>query len=727
MENSEKFRIEEEKLRYIQDQIEQEIVNQKEQFERIPNEYKGRYSDVKWGDEDLVDHLQGMILKRLSKLNNLSKNPYFGSFKFQNDLDKKAEEFRIGKTEIMDLETKKILVTDWRTPICTLYYDQSLGRVSYSAPDGKMTGELLEKTQIMINNGKLISVRDTDLVVDDELLLPYLTTNSDSRLKNIIASIQSEQNAIIRKPLGSSIIVQGVAGSGKTTVALHRAAYLLYNSNYKSENFAFLGPNKYFLNYISGLLPDLDTENINQFTFSSFSDIFFDNKIAISYDLADEDISVCRYKNSLRFKNQIDKFMRNYIDMNTQMGICVDGYEVIGREKIQSIFDNALNINSAVKTMTTILPKMIKSSSEDLYSNISRKYRQQLMSIGKDDPLRKEIIDRMNNIRIILEKGCVNEIKAYVKPFKQNTLNFYKNFINQLDTIDELSDRDVLKLRKQSLKSLSSKKFLLSELPAIIYMDILINGSDKEEFSKIRHLIIDEAQDFGLFQYYIISRLFNGASFSIFGDLAQSIYLDRGLDSWEELNKEIFNNKCELMTLDKSYRTTMEITNSANKVLEYLGLCPANPVIRTGDVVLCENNNKISDKNILSVIKNYLEKGYQSIGVICKDEKESIEIKKRFDILDIKSKLISQGDDEYDGGICILTSELSKGLEFDGAIVTDASYKKYLENSARDMHLLYVAMTRALHSLAIFSDGELTYAINDEKAKTKNKKLGLYY
>ena len=221
MSNNERFNIEKKYLQKVQRRIEAEKIYQNKEFEDVPQQYKGRYSDVKWGDEDLVEHLQSMILKALKKLNNLEKNPYFGRIDFQRTGENEAEKIYIGKTTLTDDNMVDALVTDWRSPICTLYYDQSLGKVSYDAPQGKISGTLNLKSQIMIKDGELISVRDTDLVTDDELLIPYLSTNADSRLKNIVASIQAEQNAIIRRSMKKNIIVQGVAGNGKKTVALH--------------------------------------------------------------------------------------------------------------------------------------------------------------------------------------------------------------------------------------------------------------------------------------------------------------------------------------------------------------------------------------------------------------------------------------------------------------------------------------------------------------------------
>ena len=487
MKDNERFNIEKEYLLKVQKRIEEEKVYQNKEFEEIPNKYKGRYAEVKWGDEDLVKHLQDMIIKRLSKLKKLELNPYFGRIDFQRDGSKNNNKIYIGKTTITD-ENNNILTTDWRTPVCTLYYDQSIGNVQYQAPEGIITGKLNLKSQIFIKDGKLVSVRDTDLVTDDELLVPFLTTNADARLKNIVASIQAEQNAIIRRPLNDNIIVQGVAGSGKTTVALHRAAYLIYNEDkYTAENFIIIGPNKYFLNYISALLPDLDTENISQFTFDDFSTYFFDDKISIinSKKINNQnEIKVLKAKTSIDYKNAIDTYISTYVNNSLSSGIEIDGMEIISEDSIKSYFRDINGFSVTATNIQRILIKKIKEDNERLYELVRSKYKDELSTLPNGSEEKRNIMNKLDEIKKELKTGCSKTIKNYFKPLKITTLNLYKNFVSNVSCIENLSHDEIELLKKQTLNSIKSKKFYFEDLPSLMYIDILNNGNQQEVFKK---------------------------------------------------------------------------------------------------------------------------------------------------------------------------------------------------------------------------------------------------
>ena len=693
-------------LERVKTAIEKEIEEQKEAFIKVPFLYKGRYADVKWGDEDLVEFRQKEIIRRLKKIEKLSSKPYFGNFSFLEDGEQQEEVYYIGKTNILDSNTKESLVVDWRSPICTLYYDQSLGRVSYQCPKGEINGNLTSKKQILIEDGKLIRVYDTDLVTDDELLLTYLSTNADSRLKNIVASIQSEQNAIIRKPMNHSIIVQGVAGSGKTTVALHRAAYLLYNnSSISAKDFAIIGPNPYFLNYISALLPDLDTENINAYTYQGLFEEYFDQKYSIERDRQGVTDSFLKYKNSVVFKNKIDEFMKNFVSNNLHGGISLCGYEILSEENILRILQDVQPLQAALDRLMKGIPKAIKDNYNDLYHKITLNYRRELVFLDKVDPRREEILQILDKVDKSLKNGCSSEIKEYLKPYRIDTMRLYKQFIESID-IEEFSDKEVLNFKKESLVSIKKKKFYLEEVPGIMYIDCFLHGITYQK-KNIRHVIVDEAQDLGTFHYYMLKQIFPYSTYSIYGDLAQSIYPSIALDSWEELNSLVFQNQCEILKLDKSYRTTKEITISANNILRHLGLMEATPVIRSGDEVSYQEEYDFSN-DIVPIMNKYKMNKYKTIAIICKDDSVAKKYNEIFLKEHIPAKLIHSSDLEYNGGICILTSELAKGLEFDAVVIPDADNDHYSSANEKDMHLLYVAMTRALHSLSIYSPKKLS-------------------
>lgn len=728
-----RFKFEEKYLKKVQEQILNECEGEKKTLQNIPHEYKGRYAEVKWGDEDLVEHLSDIYVKRIKKLEGLEKKPYFGSFDF-SILGNPLKIFHVGRTNI--IKDNEILVLDWRNPICTLYYDQNIGNVSYLAPSGIISGILHNKSQILIEDGKLKKVTDADLVSSDELLQPYLDVNADSRMKTIIASIQHEQNRIIRIPFNQNIIVQGVAGSGKTSVALHRIAYLLYNNrnNVTPDECAILGPNKYFLKYISSVLPELDAESIKEYTFEELSkNIIGSSKY--SYETSNEEMRrylstknkfdcIEKIKGTLEYKNALNKFICDYFNGCLQEGIFFENIQIIDSEFLKNNLKFTIGYSYKIEHFIKNFIKKMKENCEDIYYDLSRPLIAEMKKYPLRSEERKNVISRLDQLKDMIYDGCAKELKKYIKPLLIEPIDLYKKFIENIEKYIEINDYDVDRFKKSTLKMLKKKVIPYSDLAAITYLYLQYN--DKSSFSKFKHLIIDEAQDYNLFQYYVINTLFTNSSFSIFGDLAQSVYLYRTIDSWENLNHMIFNNSCQLIKMDKSYRTTKEITKTSNLILNQIGLNKAEPVIRTGPDVKIEEIKETNAVNCyLKAINEFINNGYKSIALICKTEDEVEYVSKIMEELHFKFSVIRSSTLDYAGGINILTSYFAKGLEFDGVIICNASEEKYDHNSSIDMHLMYVAMTRSLHQLKIFYYDELTKPLNNENIKVKklNKKI----
>ncbi len=714
------FELEEKELEKIKKVIINERLYLNDRLEKIPWEYKGRYAEVKWGDEDLVQHLTAMTMDRLRKIKSLENNPYFGSFSFtQKGL--KERTFRLGKTNVS--EDSDVLVLDWRSPICTLYYDQSLGKVSYVVSNGVIEGELTNKKQILIQDGKLVSVRDVDLVSDDELLQPYLNINADNRMKTIIASIQAEQNAIIREPFSKNLIVQGVAGSGKTSVALHRIAYLLYNnSEISADKFVIIGPNKYFLNYISSILPDLDTQNASEYTFEELGNDIIAEKGYKCESSTDElsrflasggkNAKIKQFKGSLEYKNCLYKFLQDYFISVLKYGVKFENIDLISREELQKGITIKYNYSKGINDFIKMMTQKIKSQFEDKYYELVEPLKQEMLKYPLLSKERNDVISRMDKLKSILQKGCNKELKAIVKPLFIRPLNIYKLFLNNIEKYIDLPLEELKSFKEETLKMLKKKIIPYEDIAAVCFLSTLYYGNGY--YDKYKHIVIDEAQDYSLFQFDLLKILFNKGSFSIFGDLAQSIYSYRSISSWEEIQKLIFNDNCERLDMLKSYRTTQEITIAANYVLNQLNLAEANPVIRTGtniDIFQGRTSNDIA-LCYLNKIKSFAEKGYKSIGIICKNEVEMQNVKKILDKINVSYNYVTSSDVEYNGGISLLTSYLAKGLEFDAVIINNASNKNYDPFSSVDMHLLYVAMTRALHELNIIYTDDLCEVLN---------------
>lgn len=617
---------------------------------------------------------------------------------------------------------------------CSLYYDSDLGSVSYEAPAGTITGDLKLKRQIIIQDGELVDVLDTSLVSNDELLQPYLSVNADNKMKTIIASIQKEQNQIIRKPISENIVVQGVAGSGKTSVALHRIAYLVYNlgQQIKSNQFLVIGPNKYFLNYISSILPELETEPVDQQTYMDLVNDCLKEKLS----LEDQNIlfnqkadktnmkQIQAFKSSLDYKIALDNFMSDYLSSGIVAdGFSIDGTEVYSAETIRNILFSGVNSQPNFDRACTYFVNSFKDNMEDIYSKINQKYRSIYMTLPKEDPRRKEALERSAELsRMIKEKG-VKLIRDYFKKIKLNPFNIYKLFIASIDRYaTSLSEKEKLELQKNSILLLKKKKVSFEDLPALMHINYLLNGKS----TQYKHIVIDEAQDYGLFHFAVLRETYPNSTFSIYGDLAQSIYSYRSIKDWESVVSNIFGGNCEILNLSKSYRTTIEITNNANKVLQQMELGQADPVIRHGEETSFSESSKDEDYKISKILE-WIEKGYKTIAIICKTDKEATMVYDSLNKNGINITHITAKDEEYNGGVFVLTSALSKGLEFDAVMINDASSNVYEQDDITDMHLLYVASTRALHELDILYDKELCqvfgHEITEKKTTDKARKL----
>ena len=596
-----------------------------------------------------------------NEINSIEKaklNPYFARIDFEskNHFDK----CYIGKKGVSDYDNNVITV-DWRAPISSLYYDSNIGECEYKAPEGIIKGNLLLKKQYTIENSKLINFNDVDTVSNDELLKPYLSVSADNRLKNIVSTIQSEQNKIIRESMGKNLVIQGVAGSGKTTVALHRIAYLVYNNRdlFKPSDYMVIGPNKFFVSYISGILPDLDVNGVTQ---NTLDELFLnymkeDFKINNSLDVIKEKDEVAHYKVSMYMKKTIDEYFKN-LKLLPDEDFIVEGIKVLDKSFIKTTYDE-INKNTfkSVKARINRLILLLEKYITENFSDISKKY------------IKNEISQKT------------------IEYFKNNINNYLNKYFNILNKKSKTMYIDILKKLNFNYNNVLKNKLDIEDIPPLIYIKYKLSGSS--EFDNYKHIVIDEAQDYGEFTFYALNKLFKNSSFSIYGDLAQSLYSYRSIDNWKCL-ENIFKN-FEILKLSKSYRTTIEIMDEANKINELLNLDKAIPVIRHGEEVSYTN------KEIFDLI-NELKNKYKTIAIITKTQDEAdVLYDKLKDKIDIN--LINSNNLNYNNNINILPSYLSKGLEFDSVIIVGK--EKFKEDNSLDMKLLYVSMTRALHKLII--------------------------
>lgn len=720
MEKEKIFLYEKNKLKEVVEIINKQIKEAENNFSKQEHTIIG-FKEGQRGTQFIRQGLMSLYATEIYNLKSVLSNPYFGMFNFENSEEK--NEIYLGKKTIMD--GTKVIAHDWRSPICSMYYDYNIGDAEYILNTGeKIKGKITKKRQIIIKDGILKDVDEQDTLSNDSVLLKYLQENSDARLKSIIATIQREQNKIIRSPLRGDYIIQGTAGSGKTTVALHRIAYLVYNEakNISEADFMILGPNKYFLNYISDLLPDLDIKNVSQLTFEEIatkymgiSKVKLESKNKTLQEVLVGNVSdkIINAKSSIEFLKLLEKFVNLYVNSHLKDNIEYEGIKICSADDIKlylnkSSFSSEKGYVEKINQYIKILIKKVKDNSDDLSHNVWLKYRDEYLNLPKNSERRKEILDEVDKIQKEIKKGCPTVIKNYFKFMKVNPIVIYQAFIENLNIITQNNQDSIKKIQDYTLSRLSKKQIGFEDLSPLLLINYCLNGIKK--FKDFSYLVIDEAQDLSLAQYYILKKLFPNANFNVFGDVNQSIYDYQSIHDWNELNDVIFENKASMLDLNKSYRTTINISNASNLVLNHLGQNNSECVARAGDEVVINDNT--TEITIISQIKTLLDKEYQSIAIICKDEKESTETYKKLSKLGLDVSIINEKNEEYHGGLCIMPSYLSKGLEFDAVILYNANNINYTDNYI-DSKLLYVAITRAMHELYVNYDKELSVSLKN--------------
>lgn len=702
-------------------------IEQKE-LERVYNDYSREI------DERLrVANFRKNHIKVLEKA---SLNPYFARIDFKAITDSDFKEIYIGRNGIS--KDGKVLITDWRAPISSLYYDSSTGKTSYKSPTGDVLGEVALKRQYDIENGKLIEYFDVDLVSSDNLLQKYLNANNDSRLKSIVATIQSEQNDIIRRPIDENVIIQGVAGSGKTTVALHKIAYLVYNyiNSVKQSQYLVIGPNPVFIKYIKTVLPDLDVSGVSQLTFEQFAKDYIGEEIEInpsnkkiSASIAGKSNDIDKFKSSMLYKNMLENFFELYLKGIVSKPLKLNDFVVLTEEEMAPIFARALEEQHATLQgrVDATIERLIDYVKNNVDSILTRynEYENNLFknaSLEERESLRKKFIKE----RIEIQKNCSATIRKYFAKAVLSPIKLYRLFISMLDDFNIYGYKKINELKKTTMANIKGNKYDFEDLAALLYLKL--RTEPNRQYSNIKHTVIDEAQDLGIFNFYVLKKCLPTSTFSIFGDLAQSIYDYRGIDNWDEVNSLIFNNKANIVNFNKSYRTTASIMNVADAISESINLGKSDLVVRQGLPVSFDEaptSNELVEQ-IANKIKEYKEKGYKTIAVISKTDLLSRYINDDLRELGIVIPNVTEKDDVSldEFSVCTISNQLAKGLEFDAVILNNVNDKIYSCDSTLDMKLLYVAVTRALHELDITYNGKLPEVLQKfVTEKSKQKKL----
>lgn len=685
--------------------------------------FQEQYAEGDFEVAPLIDMTAGSLSqakKDLSVVLKKKNKPYFGRIIFDND------SIYIGRLGIRRDNTE-ILVADWRAPISNAYYENGLGKVSFKTPEGDdVSINVSLKRTFDISDGKLNDYYDSESAADDELLNKYLAKNKQAVLNEIIATIQKEQNDIIRISPKHNLIVQGVAGSGKTTVAMHRISYLLYNFSdiLKPEGFYIIGSNKMLLKYITGVLPDLGVDGFGQMTMEElFTRLMYTDWDHFRYSIRETDTSdpAAAIKGTSAYfetlKAFCDEYERKAIkaeDIVLYPDEFTEGFEngVIG------IYDRRENPTGRKGGPVCLL----RGSAIKKYIDDNPNFSVQT----KTDFLNNEIHENLENELSLKgmsytekEKKAIR--KAYkcplgVKEFKGSLYKIYDEFIDSLEYAKSIrptyryEEREVTWKKKGSAQNTKVKitEYDVYDLAALAYLHHRIN--ETVVISEANHIVIDEAQDYGMMAYHVLNECVHDCKYTIMGDVSQNIRYSSGLNDWQELKKLYLNDEYDgFMMLKKSYRNTIEISEFATNILKHgtFEIYPCEPIIRHGEEpkFIKETPEKIVDR-IVDLCNEYKKMEYNSIAIVCRNKNRADELRHK---LTGKIELVKIDDDdaEYGQGVMVLPVTLTKGLEFDAVILYEPDPDSYpVDNN--HVKLLYVAATRALHKLCIVYSGNLT-------------------
>ncbi|MDV5105651.1 AAA family ATPase [Clostridium perfringens] len=692
------FLVEEKKLEEVSNILNEEMlsyINKRKFVTQYILDYRKNAVEEYKDDEDKLieyfDHERYVkeqafttIDKKLKELTILKESPYFGRVTF-NDLEfDQKDTLYVGRFGVTPEGSYEPVIVDWRAPVASLFYHGSLGEASYTSPDGPIKCDIEGRRQIIVKKGELKGVFDSTIDVKDDILQMVLSNNSSDKLKDVIMTIQQEQDEIIRKERTSNIVVNGVAGSGKTTIALHRVAYLLYNYRKELEDkVLILGPNGIFMEYISQVLPSLGEVGVKQETFASFALKEMDSELYImSFDkylekILSEDkefIEDAKYKNSYEIIKDLDNLVKEMDkDYFHVEDVKYFGDLVISKEEIEEMFNKHYEymplFRRSEKIKRIILSK-IKDKRDEKVWELNEELRKEKEKLTPEELLIEENnleFRRKLRIREIVKEVMDSRAKLDSRISREDVLDIYDRFNG------------------------NKKEYTINDLAPILYLAIKLEG--KKATKDYRHVVIDEAQDYSPLQFKVVRELTGTKYFTVVGDVNQRLIKYSDLAPMMELGKIFDDVNPEIYNLNKSYRSTYEIMEYANKYLDEDRIIP---IVRHGkpvEEIEFHNNEELSE-SIIESLKEFSNEGLESIAIITRDKEE---LEKVYNLISNKVHLVKFDNEDvlYKGGNVIIPSYFAKGLEFDGVIIVDNGSSK---DENEDL-IKYIMSTRALHRL----------------------------
>ena len=695
---------------------ESEIREMSDQIEEMLQHYHDNDVEVYTQMSNTVtmrDHMQS-ALKRNQRA---TKKPYFGRIDFWDETLQKEEALYIGRGGIAKDTTHQVVV-DWRAPVANAYYENGLGECSYHAPDGRELPIRLDlKRTYEIDNGRLLDYFDTEVIANDELLTKYLAKNKQAVLGEIIATIQKEQNDIIRKTPYHNIIVQGVAGSGKTTVAMHRISFILYNyaERFRPEDFYIVGSNRILLEYITGVLPDLDVYGIRQMTMEQLF-------VRLLYEDWDEQ-SCSILENTAAAQGSMDRGTFGWFQALTEFGarieaerICMDSVVLDRRQFVEGfkggvagVFDEREGEPQPSDLVELLSGKAIRDYVEQTNASVQTKINmlnERLIIKIKDEFLK-------NGLRY-----SEKERKAILKEYR----GYFGKKIFDI-SIFELYQRFLLEQKEKGYEvSVPEQAYDVYDLAALAYL--YKRMKETEVISEAHHVVIDEAQDYGMMAYAVLKYCMKDCTYTVMGDVSQNIHFGFGLADWEELRKLLCSQDGDSFgILKKSYRNTVEISEFATKILHHGSFepYPVEPIIRHGkevEVMQLPTKRELYEETARRC-RAWQKQGLNTIAIVCRTPEKAELVARQLGRL---IPVCESNPDKavFSDGIMVLPVVYTKGLEFDAVLIFDPDKEEYPVDDGH-AKLLYVAATRALHELCVLCREDLTGLIADPLPEEKQK------
>ena len=606
----------------------------------------------------------GAAVARKRKLLKLGQSPYFGRIDFVTP-DKLTTPVYIGVYSFADERQRQNLIYDWRAPISSMFYDFELGEASYVTPSGTIHGIIERKRQYKIRDGRLEFMIENDVNIHDDVLQRELAKSSDDKMKNIVATIQRDQNAVIRNETASVMVIQGVAGSGKTSIALHRIAFLLYRyrETIGAKDILIISPNKVFADYISNVLPELGEEHIpelgmeelaadllgNQYRFQTF----FEQVSALLEHHDAAFIERIRFKSSAEFLSQLNKYLLH-------------------------VENNYFTV-SELRVGKTVVPRQLLLDKFKTYHRVPLLKRFPLVA----EDVRAYVRDATRRKLTGQEKGTIGE--AIPRMFRfNNVLDFYRDFYRWIG-------------RPELFRFEHGMSLEYADVFALIYLRIRLEGLTA--YDHVKHLLVDEMQDYTPVQYAVLGRVFNCRK-TILGDVNQTV--NPYSASSAETIERVFP-QADVVKLYRSYRSTVEITAFAQRIMPNPHIIPLERHGQEPAVLRCNSQDE-ELAAIQQLVTTYKSSGSNSLGIICKTLRQATLVHQVLQAAGVY--LLTDESASFKEGVVITTAHLAKGLEFDEVIVPFASAHQY--KTEVDKSMLYVACTRAMHQLTLTYSGALT-------------------